>query len=171
MRFRAIGILFVVALHIFPASALAQDYMNEENDFIATAAKDPQFTTFVEAIKSAGITRTLRDIGPFTVFAPTNEAFNALPEGKLNRLLNKDNREYLVQIITYHMIRGKHKASDLSAENELESVEGALLSISGQDGKVQINNATVTQADISASNAVIHAIDKLLIPADVKDKL
>nr|WP_281358657.1 fasciclin domain-containing protein [Alteromonas ponticola] len=145
--------------------------MSEESDFIATAAKDPQFTTFMEAIKSAGVTRTLRDIGPFTVFAPTNEAFNALPEEKLNKLLSKGNREYLVQVITYHLIRGKHDASKLSALSDLESVEGAPLSITMNEDKLTINDATVTQADISASNAMIHAIDKLLIPKDVKGKL
>ncbi len=171
MRFRALGLIFAIAFHILPSSALAQEYMEEESDFIATAAKDPQFTTFIEAIKSAGITRTLRDIGPFTVFAPTNEAFNALPEGKLTKLLSKNNREYLVQIITYHLIKGKHDASELGNKNEVESVEGALLSISEQDGTVRVNDAAVTQADISSSNATIHAIDKLLIPEDVKGKL
>ncbi|MCW8092621.1 fasciclin domain-containing protein [Alteromonas sp. ASW11-130] len=171
MRIQALSSFLVIALIVLASSVSAQEYMEEETDFIATAAKDPQFTIFIEAIKSAGITRTLRDIGPFTVFAPTNEAFNSLPEEKLNRLLNKDNREYLVQVITYHLIKGKHKASELGDKADLRSVEGAPLKLSSSDGVLRVNGANITQADISASNAVIHAIDTLLIPKDVKGKL
>ncbi|MCW8109694.1 fasciclin domain-containing protein [Alteromonas ponticola] len=171
MRVLVLALFFLAALPWFNYSVAAQNYMDEETDFIATAAKDPQFTIFMDAIKSAGITRTLRDIGPFTVFAPTNEAFNSLPEEQLNKLLSKGNREYLVQVITYHLIKGKHKTSELISLAELTSVEGAPLAISETQQGLQINGANVTQANIRASNAMIHAIDQLLIPKDVEGKL
>lgn len=134
------------------------------DDIVDVASANSDFSTLVAAVSAAGLVDTLKGPGPFTVFAPTNEAFAALPEGTVETLLKPENKDQLVKILTYHVVAGNYPASSLAGvKGTLTSVEGQTLKVNGTDG-VMINNATVTAADISASNGVIHVIDTVLLP-------
>lgn len=126
------------------------------------AAGNPDFSTLVSALKAADLVETLNGKGPFTVFAPTNEAFAKLPAGTLQKLL--DNPEQLKKILLYHVVAGDIKSSDVKP-GDVKTVEGSDITISMKDGKVMVNDAEVTTADIDASNGVIHVINNVLIPA------
>lgn len=132
------------------------------------AAANPDFSTLVAALDAAGLTPTLASPGPYTVFAPTNEAFAALPDGTLDSLLLPDNREQLTRILTYHVITGKVMAADVppaEAGIATSTIAGLDLSVRAEaDGSVRVNQARVTAADIEASNGVIHVIDTVLVP-------
>ena len=132
------------------------------------AAANPDFSTLVAALDAAGLTATLASPGPYTVFAPTNAAFAALPDGTLDSLLLPDNREQLTRILTYHVVAGKVMAADVppaDAGVATSTVAGLDLSVRIEaDGSVKANEATVTAADIEASNGVIHVIDTVLLP-------
>ena len=133
-------------------------------DIVDTAASADQFSTLVAAVKAAGLVETLKSDGPFTVFAPTNEAFAALPEGTVENLLKPENKEQLVAVLTYHVIPGKVMSSDIAGKTaQVETVQGSALSIDATSG-VMIDNAIVTTADIITSNGVIHVIDKVVLP-------
>jgi uncharacterized surface protein with fasciclin (FAS1) repeats len=106
---------------------------------------------------------TLKGEGPFTVFAPTDEAFAALPEGTVENLLRPENRDQLVAVLTYHVVSGDVRAADVAGLTEATTVQGGALAIDTSNG-VRINDATVTQADVVCSNGVIHVIDKVLLP-------
>lgn len=135
-----------------------------KKDIVDTAAGAGSFNTLVAAVEAAGLVETLKGDGPFTVFAPTDEAFAALPEGTVEDLLKPENKDKLVAILTYHVVAGKVMASDVAgAETMAATVEGQELKIDGMDG-VKINGATVTSADIEATNGVIHVIDQVLLP-------
>ena len=133
-------------------------------NIVQTATEAGNFTTLVTALEAAGLTETLQGPGPFTVFAPTDAAFDKLPEGTLGALL--DDREQLASILTYHVIAGSVTAGDLVASNGATptTVNGQPLDIVVQDGTVYVNGAQVVAADIAASNGVIHAIDTVLLP-------
>lgn len=142
-----------------PASTEA----SSASDNIVEAASD-QFKTLAKAIEAAGLAETLSSAGPFTVFAPTDEAFAALPEGVLEQLLLPENKEILVQLLSYHVVPGAVTSSQIQP-GEVETLSGESLAVQlGTDGTVAINNATVTQADIQASNGVIHAVDQVILP-------
>jgi len=129
---------------------------------VDVAASNPDFSTLVTAVTEAGLVDTLNSDGPFTVFAPTNEAFAALPEGQLQALLA--NKEQLVKVLTYHVVAGKVMAADVVGLTSATSVEGEPITIkAGPDG-VMVNDANVTGTDIMASNGVIHVIDKVILP-------
>lgn len=128
---------------------------------VATAAGS--FNTLVEALEAADLVETLQGEGPFTVFAPTDEAFAALPEGTLEDLLLPENKEQLAQILSYHVVPGTFAASDLS-DGEVTTVEGGSVAIVVGES-VTVNDATVTQPDVEASNGVIHVVDTVLIPS------
>jgi uncharacterized surface protein with fasciclin (FAS1) repeats len=132
---------------------------------VEIAASDPNFSTLVAAVDAAGLVETLNGAGPFTVFAPTNEAFAALPPGVLDALLLPENKDLLVKILTYHVVPGTVMAADVTA-GEVATVEGQNITIA-TDGGVTVNGAAVLQTDIVASNGVIHVIDAVLLPADV----
>ncbi len=132
---------------------------------VDVASANPDFSTLVTAVKAAGLVDTLSGTGPFTVFAPTNEAFAALPKGLLDKLLLPANKEALTKILTYHVLGSKVMAADVSA-GKVKTVEGSELTISTSGG-VTVDKATVTATDVAASNGVIHVIDKVLVPADV----
>ncbi|MTJ12009.1 fasciclin domain-containing protein [Anabaena sp. UHCC 0187] len=134
---------------------------------VEVASANPSFKTLVAAIKAAGLVETLSGQGPFTVFAPTNEAFAALPKGTLEKLLKPENKATLVKILTYHVVPGTVYAKDIKA-GEVKTVEGAAVKIQVKKGKVTIGNAKVTKADVKASNGVIHVINKVLLPPNVK---
>ncbi len=136
---------------------------------VEIAAGNPDFSTLVAAVQAAGLAETLSSQGPFTVFAPTNAAFAALPAGTLDTLLLPESRDQLTEILGYHVVLGEVMAADVpdaSAGVATGSVAGFDLSVRREaDGTVMVNEATVTQADIEASNGVIHVIDTVLIPA------
>ena len=132
---------------------------------VGVAAANPDFSTLVAAVKAAGLVDTLNGAGPFTVFAPTNAAFAALPAGVLDKLLLPANKATLTKILTYHVLPAKVMAADVKA-GTVPTVEGSALTIT-TDGGVKVGTATVTATDVAASNGVIHVIDKVLVPAGV----
>jgi uncharacterized surface protein with fasciclin (FAS1) repeats len=135
-----------------------------KKDIVDTAASAGTFNTLVAAVQAADLVDTLKGEGPFTVFAPTDDAFAALPEGTVEDLLKPENKDQLIAILTNHVVAGKVMASDVTgAETTASSVQGGSLMINGTDG-VTVNGATVTQADIETSNGVIHVIDKVILP-------
>jgi uncharacterized surface protein with fasciclin (FAS1) repeats len=129
---------------------------------VEIAAGSDQFKTLVAAVKAAGLVETLQGFGPFTVFAPTDEAFGKLPAGTVEGLL-KDLPK-LKSVLTYHVVAGKVMAEDVACVKSAKTVQGGELRVDANHG-VKINNAKVTQADIEASNGVIHVIDTVLLPA------
>ena len=132
---------------------------------VEVASANPDFSTLVAAVSAAGLVETLSGEGPFTVFAPTNEAFAALPPGVLDALLLPENKDALVKILTYHVVPGTVLAADIT-DGDVATVEGQNVTLSTANG-VTVNGATVLTADVLASNGVIHVIDAVLVPADV----
>lgn len=133
-------------------------------DIVDTAAGADSFKTLVAAVKAAGLVETLKGEGPFTVFAPTDEAFAMLPKGTLESLLKPENKEKLVAILTYHVVPGKVLAEDVVGLKKATTVNGKDVKITVADGKVKINDANVTKTDIDCSNGVIHVIDAVILP-------
>jgi len=152
-------------LSMIAASAFALPAFAQDMDIVDTAVEAGNFTTLAAALEAAGLVETLKGEGPFTVFAPTDEAFAALPEGTVESLLEPENRDQLTAILTYHVVPGSVMSGDLSDGMEAETVNGAPVTISTDDG-VMVNDATVTAADIEASNGVIHVIDSVLLPPE-----
>lgn len=132
---------------------------------VDVAASTDGFSTLVAAVQAAGLAETLSGEGPFTVFAPTDEAFAALPPGVLDALLLPENKDTLVKILTYHVVPGYVMAADVM-DGDVATVEGQTIALSTADG-VTVNGAKVVQADVMADNGVIHVIDAVLLPADV----
>jgi uncharacterized surface protein with fasciclin (FAS1) repeats len=128
------------------------------------AAGNEDFSTLVAAVKAAGLVETLMGDGPFTVFAPTNEAFAALPEGTVENLLKPENRDALVAILTYHVVPGTVTAQDVVKLRAAHTVQGQEITIGVKDDVVMINDAKVLMTDIAASNGVIHVIDRVILP-------
>lgn len=135
-----------------------------EKDIVDTAVGAGQFKTLVAAVKAAGLVETLKGKGPFTVFAPTDDAFAKLPEGTVDSLLKPENKEKLVAILTYHVVPGKVMASGVVDLDAAKTVQGSEVKIRVIDGKVNIDNAKVVKADITCTNGVIHVIDTVLMP-------
>lgn len=133
-------------------------------DIVETAVAAGTFNTLVAAVQAAGLVDTLKGEGPFTVFAPSDEAFAALPEGTVDSLLKPENREQLIAVLTYHVVPGKVTAADVARISSAATVNGESVSISTSYGKVKIDGATVVQADVMASNGVIHVIDQVILP-------
>lgn len=134
-------------------------------DIVDTAMGAGDFNTLVAAVKAAGLVDTLKGDGPFTVFAPTDAAFAALPEGTVETLLKPENKDQLVAILTYHVVPGKVMSTDLQDDMMATTVQGGKISIDLDSG-VMINDASVAAADIAASNGVIHVIDKVILPTN-----
>ncbi len=132
------------------------------SDLVETAVKAGNFQTLVKAIEVTALGDTLKSPGPFTVFAPTDDAFAELPEGTLDSLLQ--NIPKLKRIVAYHVAFGDVRSDDLVQIEEAETVEGSVLAIESADGKVKVNDANVLKTDILTDNGVIHVIDKVLIP-------
>ncbi|MEL6213945.1 MAG: fasciclin domain-containing protein [Pseudomonadota bacterium] len=136
----------------------------EAADIVDTAVKAGQFTTLVAAVQAAGLEETLRGDGPFTVFAPTDDAFKALPEGTVETLLKPENKDQLVGILTYHVLAGKVMSGDIAGKAlDADTVNGAALPVDATEG-VKVGEATVVKADIATTNGVIHVIDTVLLP-------
>ena len=146
-------------------TAAPETTMAATDNIVEVAQANADFTTLVAAVVAADLATTLSGTGPFTVFAPTDAAFEALPAGILEKLLLPKNKAVLAKILTYHVVAGKVLSTDLT-ETEVATVEGSTVAITLTDG-AKVNGATVTTADVMASNGVIHVIDKVLIPASV----
>jgi uncharacterized surface protein with fasciclin (FAS1) repeats len=134
-------------------------------DIVDTAVGAGQFNTLARALNAAGLVDTLKGPGPFTVFAPTDEAFNKLPAGTLEDLLKPENKQKLVEVLTYHVVPGKIMSSDISGKKmDVETVEGSTLAVDASSGGVMVDNAKVVSADVAADNGVIHVIDTVVLP-------
>ncbi|MGJ8723567.1 MAG: fasciclin domain-containing protein [Roseibacillus sp.] len=132
---------------------------------VAAAAGNEDFSTLVAAVKAAGLVETLSGEGPFTVFAPTNAAFEKLPEGTVETLLKPENKEKLISILTYHVVAGKVMAADVKTM-DVKTVQGTEASVKVADGKVTIDKANVVATDVETGNGVIHVIDTVIMPAE-----
>lgn len=140
------------------------DHHGMKKDIVDVAASNDDFSTLVAAVQAAGLVDTLKGEGPFTVFAPTDEAFAKLPDGTVEMLLKPENKDKLVAILTYHVVAGKVMAADVVKLSEAQTVQGGTVMIKVMDGAVMVDNATVTATDIKASNGVIHVIDTVIMP-------
>ena len=147
------------------ASMAASPTAQPGGSIVDIAIGNPSFSTLVTAVKAAGLTETLSGKGPFTLFAPTNEAFNALPKETLDALLKPENRDLLRKVLTYHVVSGDLMAKDLKS-GKVPTVAGSTVAVEVQGAKVNVNNASVVKADIDAKNGVIHVIDRVLLPPD-----
>jgi len=137
-----------------------------EKDIVDTAVDAGQFQTLAAALAAAGLVETLKGPGPFTVFAPTDEAFAKLPAGTVEDLLKPENKDKLTAILTYHVVPGEVMAADVVKMSEAETVNGKKVNFTVEGGTVMINDAKVTAADIDASNGVIHVIDTVILPPE-----
>lgn len=136
----------------------------EAKDIVDTAVGAGQFNTLVAAVKAAGLVETLKGDGPFTVFAPTDEAFAKLPEGTVESLLKPENKAKLTAILTYHVVAGKVMAADVVKLSSAKTVQGSEVDIVVSEGNVKVDNANVVKTDIVTSNGVIHVIDSVILP-------
>ena len=149
-----VGIMAVVS----PARA------QQTKDIVDTAVAAGSFTTLAKALTAADLVATLKGPGPFTVFAPTDEAFAKLPAGTLENLLKPENKAMLRRVLTYHVVPGKVMAADVVKVSSAKAVSGDTLSIKASGGTVMVDKARVVKTDIAASNGVIHVIDAVLLP-------
>jgi uncharacterized surface protein with fasciclin (FAS1) repeats len=133
-------------------------------DIVDTAVAAGSFTTLAKALMAADLVSTLKGPGPFTVFAPTDEAFAKLPAGTLENLLKPENKAMLRRVLTYHVVPGKVNAADVVKLSSAKAVSGDMLSIKASGGTVMVNNSKVVRTDIAASNGVIHVVDTVLLP-------
>ena len=163
-------LMTLAVMAVFSFSALAGGHSGhgkdmKKHDIVDTAVAAGSFNTLVAAVKAAGLVETLKSEGPFTVFAPTDEAFAKLPAGTLETLLKPENKAQLAGILTYHVVAGKVEAKDVVGLSNATTVQGSDVSIMVKDGSVILNsNSTVVKTDIGTSNGVIHVIDTVLLP-------
>lgn len=152
---------------LLSTNAMAGGYGKaKQKDIVDTAVAAGSFNTLVAAVKAAGLVETLKSEGPFTVFAPTDEAFAKLPEGTIETLLKPENKEKLAAILTYHVVSGKVKAKDVVKLSSASTVQGSDVSIMIKDGGVILNNSSnVVKTDIKTSNGIIHVIDTVILPS------
>jgi uncharacterized surface protein with fasciclin (FAS1) repeats len=168
MKSRVTGIASAAAIVLAVVGlAIGSNFARATNqDIVDTAVGAGQFKTLAAALGAAGLVETLKGPGPYTVFAPTDEAFAKLPVGTVENLLKPENKAKLTAILTYHVVPGAVKAEQVTKLDEAKTVNGAMVKVSTEDGKVMINDATVVKADIEASNGVIHVIDKVILPPE-----
>ncbi|WGV99078.1 fasciclin domain-containing protein [Vibrio sp. YMD68] len=157
------ALTMLLATLSFSTTAVAHNHGMKE-DIVDVAVGNGSFNTLVAAVKAAGLVDTLKGDGPFTVLAPTDEAFAKLPEGTVAMLLEPENKDKLVAVLTYHVIAGKVMAADVVKLDSATTVQGQTVMIKESYGKVMINNANVVATDVKASNGVIHVIDTVLLP-------
>ncbi len=160
----ALGTLAAVALTVAPFTAAPA--AAQTKDIVDTAVAAGSFKTLAAALQAAGLIETLKGPGPFTVFAPTDEAFAKLPAGTVEMLLKPENKAKLTRILTSHVVAGKVMAADAAKLTSAKAVSGATLTIAARGGAVTIDKAKVVKADIAASNGVIHVIDTVILPKD-----
>jgi len=159
---RIYGLMFAVVLIMTMAVAPAVNA--QDKDIVDTAIGAGSFKTLVTAVQAAGLVETLKGPGPFTVFAPTDEAFAKLPKGTLDDLLKPENKEKLVSILTYHVVPGKVMAADVVKLKKAKTVQGSEISIKVKGKKVMVDKANVVKTGVGASNGVIHVIDTVIMP-------
>jgi uncharacterized surface protein with fasciclin (FAS1) repeats len=138
--------------------------MVPSKNIVENAAQSADHSTLVAAVKAAGLVETLSGAGPFTVFAPTNEAFSKLPAGTVDNLLKPEMKNDLTRVLTYHVVPGALRAADLKDGQKLKTVEGSELTVQVKDGMVMIDGATVTIADVISSNGVTHVVNTVMMP-------
>ncbi|MDA5094447.1 fasciclin domain-containing protein [Aliiroseovarius sp. KMU-50] len=155
----------IIALGVAPLAACTSYAGGGGADIVDTAVSAGSFNTLAAALTEADLVGTLKGEGPFTVFAPTDEAFAALPDGTVENLLKPENRDQLIAILTYHVVPGKVMSADVVTLSSATTVNGSDVDIKVMNGSVMIDNATVTAVDVGASNGVIHVIDSVLIPS------
>lgn len=159
-------VLAVVFLAAGASYSKAGSHEDSQKDIVDTAVEAGSFNTLAAALEAAGLVETLKGEGPFTVFAPTDEAFAKLPEGTVEMLLLPENKDKLVAILTYHVVPGEVTSGEVVKTDSAKSVNGAVIPIKTENGKVMVDNATVVKADVTASNGVIHVIDAVIMPDD-----
>ncbi|MAE52206.1 MAG: hypothetical protein CMH27_10385 [Micavibrio sp.] len=168
-------LMTTVALGMIGASgaAIANDHKDHKDkaayadkvDIVATASANDDFSTLVAAVQAADLVTALKGDGPFTVFAPTNAAFDALPDGTVADLLKPENKDKLQAILTYHVVPGKIKAADIAdGTTEVKTLQGTTLNVTKTADGVTVDNANVTSTDIKTSNGIIHVIDAVVLP-------
>ena len=150
------------------AEKMAEKEKEKLGSIVDVAKQTGSHTTFVSAVKAAGLAETLSEGGPYTVFAPDDKAFKALPEGKLDSLMKAENKSKLQTLLKYHVIEGKVMAKDVKSGN-VETLEGSKAEIKATDEGVTYGGANVTKTDVKASNGVIHVIDKVVMPPEKKE--
>ena len=160
------SVLTFVLASLTLSTAAHADHHGMKKDIVDVAAANGSFSTLVAAVKAAGLVDTLKGDGPFTVFAPTDEAFAKLPAGTVENLLKSENKDKLTAILTYHVVSGKVMAADVVKLDSATTVQGQSVNVTTNDGSVMINNANVVKADVKASNGVIHVIDTVLLPKE-----
>jgi len=167
MRFLNLKTLLIIVFASLSISTLANanHHMSKKN-IVQTAAENPEFSTLAAAINAAGLDLVLNNEGPFTVFAPTNAAFDKLPDGTVESLLKPENKDTLIAILTYHVLPGKVMAADVVKLDSATTVLGDDVSVKVMGSKVMVNGANVTSTDIKTSNGVIHVIDTVLLPKE-----
>lgn len=137
-----------------------------EKDIVDTAVEAGTFNTLAQALEAADLVETLKGEGPFTVFAPTDEAFAKLPAGTVETLLQPENKQQLVDVLTYHVVPGKVMAADVVGLDEAPTVNGKMIDVQVDGSAVKVNEANVTATDVAASNGVIHVIDQVILPPE-----
>ena len=155
--------LFAAAVTV---STLGAQPQHGARDIVDTAVAAGSFTTLAKALQAADLADTLKGKGPFTVFAPTDDAFAKLPAGTLEDLLKPENKMKLKRILTYHVVPGRVSAAEVVKMNSAKSVSGDTIAIKASGGTVTVDNARVVKTDIAASNGVIHVIDTVILPSD-----
>jgi uncharacterized surface protein with fasciclin (FAS1) repeats len=154
----------VLGMVVAAANVTAADAPTK--DIVDTAVAAGSFTTLAKALEAAGLVETLKGAGPFTVFAPTDEAFAKLPAGTLDTLLKPENRAKLTRILTYHVVPGRVMAADVVKLHSATAVSGDTIAIATHGGGVTVDNAHLVKTDIVATNGVIHVIDAVILPAE-----
>jgi uncharacterized surface protein with fasciclin (FAS1) repeats len=160
----SLALLAVAAIAASPLTAGSYGKKAAKQDIVDTAVAAGSFNTLVAAVQAAELVDALKADGPITVFAPTDEAFARLPEGTVENLLKPENKDQLIAILTYHVVPGKLTASDVTSMSGSTTLQGDDVTFKTKDGKVFVDGAQVVQADVAASNGVIHIIDQVILP-------
>ncbi len=174
LRYVGVAIPTIVIAFGAWATGVAQDQPNQKPDaaksknIVETCLENKDCSTLCDLLKHAGLDKTLAEPGPFTVFAPTNAAFEKLGKAELENLKKPENKEKLTSILKYHVVSGKALAADVKKSPTHKTLNGQEIKVTEKDGKVMINEATVTKADITCSNGVVHIIDTVLMPKEKK---
>lgn len=164
---RAISLFTLALALILSFEVKAQ----EETNILELTAETESLSTLATAVEAADLEATLQSEGPYTVFAPTNEAFENLPEGVFNELLKPENKEQLVAVLTYHVIPGEVMSDDVTKTMKAKTIQGSSASVKSNGESVMIENAEVVKADMDASNGVVHVIDEVILPPSIKKAL
>jgi uncharacterized surface protein with fasciclin (FAS1) repeats len=170
-KMKLMDIFLMTALTLaVPVGLMAGNYGSKttaQMDIVDTAVTARSFDTLVTALKAADLVDVLRGEGPFTVFAPTDDAFAKLPEGTVENLLRPENKEKLQAILTYHVLAGRFMAADVLSMNSAKTVNGQSFTISTHQGKAMVDSAQIIKTDIETSNGIIHVIDTVILPKDM----